>query len=414
MAHNNRIRPIGDAWLTILPSELGALEAGLVAGINGDDGGTYAPSAAIDIGGTQGLVVTGPTLVARGGLLFGPDDDTSILSPTYNLLDGDWVQLDPSNVLTTRTPFQSMLNARPAAPSCWQTRIENGSIQALASAVDQQFGDGMEVMRAWVPLDVHDGGTLTQVEVFFHVGAFHTDLPPVMPSVRVVRQDAQGNVVVLSSTTAGADPNGYVYVPTPTSAAAWTNAFQTQSLVVPCDQNNVVDRGTYAYFVEIVEEQGLTGYPWQLSFVPGNATLVATTGNSTLFNLPVIDGVDLSGGGTLTGGDLILVKAQNDPTQNGLWISQVTNWIRYPYFTRGMLVRVFAGLQGAFSLWQASTNTTQWSPPTTPPTPGAQNLTFVGASESPFPTEGSAIIAHGISWHGMQGTYTKIPDLRPD
>ena len=63
MAHNSRIRPMG-LWLlssVIDPAEMEAFDAAQYASVNGDAGGTWAPSSsAITIGGIFGLRVTGP------------------------------------------------------------------------------------------------------------------------------------------------------------------------------------------------------------------------------------------------------------------------------------------------------------------------------------------------------------------
>jgi hypothetical protein len=61
MAHNSRIRAPG-TWVsltTVSPSEFEAFDAYTFSAINGDDGGTWAPTDPIVIGG-DGLSVTGP------------------------------------------------------------------------------------------------------------------------------------------------------------------------------------------------------------------------------------------------------------------------------------------------------------------------------------------------------------------
>ena len=72
MAHGTRIRPDVAAWAVgtvVDPAEFDALDEGQFVGINGDDGGTWAPSAAIIVGGS-GLELTGAdNLVAAGGTL---------------------------------------------------------------------------------------------------------------------------------------------------------------------------------------------------------------------------------------------------------------------------------------------------------------------------------------------------------
>ena len=72
MAHGTRIRPDVAAWAVgtvVDPAEFDALDEGQFVSINGDDGGTWAPSAAIIVGGS-GLELTGAdNLVAAGGTL---------------------------------------------------------------------------------------------------------------------------------------------------------------------------------------------------------------------------------------------------------------------------------------------------------------------------------------------------------
>jgi len=72
MSHGTRIRPDVAAWAVgtvVDPAEFDALDEGQFVSINGDDGGTWAPSAAISIGGS-GLELTGAGhLVAEGGTL---------------------------------------------------------------------------------------------------------------------------------------------------------------------------------------------------------------------------------------------------------------------------------------------------------------------------------------------------------
>lgn len=68
MAHFNRIRSLG-FWVlnsVVQPSEMEAFDANLAKAVNGDEGGTWAPSAKIIVGG-QGVEITGACLI--GSLL---------------------------------------------------------------------------------------------------------------------------------------------------------------------------------------------------------------------------------------------------------------------------------------------------------------------------------------------------------
>jgi len=70
MAHNSYIKP-GGVWpffTLVTQAIMEAIDAGIYKAINGDDGGTWAPAAAITIGGA-GLNVTGPCTIAEGDIV---------------------------------------------------------------------------------------------------------------------------------------------------------------------------------------------------------------------------------------------------------------------------------------------------------------------------------------------------------
>ena len=77
MSHNSRIRTPGTWTGSFLPSEFTTLDANLAAAVNGDDGGVWAPSSLLTIGGL-GLSVTGPTY-------FGQLDSLTMSSGTMTL-----------------------------------------------------------------------------------------------------------------------------------------------------------------------------------------------------------------------------------------------------------------------------------------------------------------------------------------
>lgn len=418
MAHNNRIRGGTDPWADILPSEIEQLEANLAAGMNGVDGSAHAPESPILIGGS-GVALTGPLALARGGVLTTTSDASAEVSATVIFGDGDYPVLDPTNPFNVRPILIPCATAAGLPQFTWNVRRETGALQAYSAMFDPSDGLGPRVSRAYLRIRAHDASTLASIQVFFRVGAVHTSLPTAMPSGRVLRVDALGNCVALTSAASGADPNGYVYVPTPSSAAAWTALQGTQALTVPCDQNNVVDASNYDYVLELVEEQGLTGYPWSLLYTL--PVLVATTGGNlaSLSGLLSIDGI------TVGAGDSVLVKDQLDPTQNGVYVAASGAWSRIDWLNagtqlvQGMVVPVVGGVGSVLNgntFWQLKSSITSWTPAqpsATPPVVGTA-LTFVQKLDAQNPIEGQSFFGHGILWQDAFATFKNIPDLRPE
>jgi hypothetical protein len=72
MAHFSRVRVFG-LWVvnsTLLPSEMELFDAQLSKAINGDEGGVWAPSSLIEVGGS-GIKITGPCVVTSEAQLQG-------------------------------------------------------------------------------------------------------------------------------------------------------------------------------------------------------------------------------------------------------------------------------------------------------------------------------------------------------
>jgi len=356
LSHNTLVRDPVTNWTdgsAITQAELVKLDANLCAAINAVDGGCYAPTSAIIIG-LAGLTLTGPLLVTRGGTL----SSVHAASANFQCNDGDVPLLSATHTGRTRTVLTPCLRGRGAIRSLWRYRREDAGLQAYAPSFDLSDGAGSQVARAYVPIRAHDGATLASVTVSFRVGFPHDALPAAMPSVRVWRMDAGGTISLLTSAAAGADASGYVFAAKPTSPAAWYAAGGKQSLTVTCDQNNVVDVGSYDYVLELVEEQGLTGYPWELTVKA--SVRAATTANIALPPTGTIDGY------VTAAGDRILVKDQTDPTQNGILLAgtgvRAADLAQAADFTQGMCVRVERGTVNGASTWQAASTITDWAP----------------------------------------------------
>lgn len=368
--HHARIRGSGDSWLTVLPAELGAIESGLVSLVNGVDGGTWAPTSQVIIGGS-GLHVTGPFAVTNGGAL----EATNISG--FSCQDNDYPELGPTHSARSRDIAYGAMNGRgfPQQAS-WRARWTDGGMQSIAPSIDISDGKGPQTARLWVPIRCHNGATLSGVSVRFRIGFPHTQLPQKAPSARVVRVNAQGQITPLTSIAAGGDASGYVYASLPTAIASWTG---NQSIGITCDQNNVVDVSQYEYYVEFVEEQGVTGYPWSIVFkqpvkLAGNLTV--SSFGTTIFPQALgtggFAGGDLQPGAFVDGDRILLTNpaifgGATVGIFGGIWIAHAGAWTRATDlqastdFSQGMVVPVDQGGQCGASYWQCQTTITSWS-----------------------------------------------------
>lgn len=134
----------------------------------------------------------------------------------------------------------------------------------------------------------------------------------------IVGRKASGNIVALSKADVlgiinvedGADVTDATNVLVALAAASGdiaVNSQQITGLATPVDAGDAANKG----YVDGVA-QGLNVH---------EACLIATTGNITLENEQTIDGI-------LSSADRILVKNQTDPTENGIYVSQVGAWAR--------------------------------------------------------------------------------------
>jgi hypothetical protein len=429
VAHFTLIRNPVANWsggTQVLPTELQAFEANLAAAINGDLGGCWAPSALITIGGA-GLDLQGPLVIARGGSV------TTGSATGIQLQDGDYPLLSSSHSGRTRQVVYPFCVARAYPRHAWRARRDDFGLQVIA-AMDEG-GRGIVQPRAFLHLRAHDLATLSQVVVRFKVGFVHDAVPTTLIKARVIRVDSAGNVVALSSTATSADPSGYFTPATPSSPSAWYANGAVQSLTLTCDQANTIDLSQYDYFVEVVEESGLSGYPWTV-VMKSPVKAVSLGSNLTLSGVSSWDA-----NVTLFDGDRVLIKDQTDPTQNGIWVVHSGPWTRATDlqipadFTRGLLVFVTQGTYGG-STWQVAPTITSWSQGSAPPgtsawvagttygakanvTPTATHATgywyqtasggIAAGSEPAWPSSvGQTIVDGGVTWTCMG---TVVPGL---
>lgn len=221
-----------------------AVDAALAAAVNGDGGGTYANLATTVAG--AGMWFGGPTSVG------GTSSSFVASSVGHPLILGD---SDYPLYTVSQAPTSRVIVVNPGRAFSAQRWTNVSSTPTFSALGGFQTTSPNQIVR--VPLDVvHQLSTFDEVQVIFFVGTDHTStgVPAQLPRARMLRVDAVGNEVVMSSTGAGADANGYFVVSTPASGAAWYAAGALQTLYIFCDVDNVVDGTLYTYWLEWIDE----------------------------------------------------------------------------------------------------------------------------------------------------------------
>jgi hypothetical protein len=121
---------------------------------------------------------------------------------------------------------------------------------------------------------MHDGATLATVTIWLIVADAHAGgVPGTLPNFAVYRDNLTSSALqsLLSTTTV-------VFSPTPGTGAAWYAAGARQSFTMTCDQNNVIDKSTYIYYLNLQDENGANA-------VAGNYYLGLVLGFTTITDL---------------------------------------------------------------------------------------------------------------------------------
>lgn len=380
--------------------------------VNGDDGGCWAPSTPIVFSntgtGAGRLIISGPLKVCYGGRL------TTLSGARFLLPPGQFEQLAEGHTGRTRALPSSFVDAIVQPPAAAVPDFLALGMQVLGArwrvdlaAAPDSIGDAATVgpfdeqaTRTSVELEVHDGATLASVTLTW-IARKGT------PRARLVRFDMGGEPTPITLTAAGGDPEGWATVP------AADASLDVQSAVIACDAGVVVDRSANSYWLQIEEDQTLKA-PTFLLRPP--ARLVSTVNLESLQGTPVIDGVQTNAG------DIVLLTAQGDPKENGLWyvfgpsnaftpvgitsaaagagIGSTVYFVSAGVFPAGYVVPVAEGPH-AGTLWQA-TNKADFVGKL-----GELNRTYLEVAQAfaPFPAAGNTYLS-------AVTTLTNITDTR--
>ena len=228
--------------LGIFAAVRNGIAAGILGGI-GDGGfvGGIAPTVAGGIGdggvtgGIASTVPSGITTGVAGGIASGVLHGIKLTGGAT-----DEIQYGSAHTTIRRNLIWS-----PKPPSSW---TQKDQLAVGPNTTDILF----------VPLLVLDdlnssGATLTSVKVRFVVNDPHVSGPPgVMPQFGLNRAlVSTGSTYLLQSLTSFTPQ-----IPTPPNGTAWYASNHIQEYIFVPDQNNVIDRNLYMYYLSIEDENG--------------------------------------------------------------------------------------------------------------------------------------------------------------
>lgn len=217
MAHNAKVFPVAptDGVTTFTSAEVVAMDNNGYVAINGDAGGTWAPTNPVVLGG-QGIQPT--------------------LAPTT------WPNFAADT--SSKRTIVRILHAMPYAKLAGGT-VADGGIT----------GGGIGSCFNRIIDTVPHGATITLIRAMINFVGGRASLPTTYPMLSVRRIPAATGIlsVYLKSTDAGSGVNETFAVP---PLLATYNALANSVVTYTPDQNNVLDRTQYAYHMQIFDEAG--------------------------------------------------------------------------------------------------------------------------------------------------------------
>lgn len=267
MSHLVKAKPTWVRGYVTTGTDFQTIDQNTYLAINGDEGGTWSPSAPIVIGGA-GFVFAGPSRLegsadivatAAHNITFGQGSASDYFGLESNHLE---------NVRELNNVFIEAFSYDPANDFVILT--DEGGVRAKALGV-----------HFVVPLKVYNGSTIDHAEFVFAVGEIHSGVPQHLSRFRIYAVDAFGVILPLKS--AGVNvTDGFEEVTLPSSGAEWTKFGAPHRHVYTCDVSHTVDVSKYSYFAEIIEEAGTNAWA-----TTGNVYFSA---NLTCKNIALLDG----------------------------------------------------------------------------------------------------------------------------
>lgn len=191
MAHNTRIRTAGN-WTTnstVLQAEFEALDQAQFEAINGDDGGTWAPSAAIIIGGS-GLQVTGD-FASSGAFEHSGAGTASFQGALVEILSADF-QIGCPATFGDAAVFDGTVTCNTTFTANANVNLGNGAGDLVTVAGTLDVNTALNV----------DGTSAFQAAVIFNTGS---DPTFVAPTVFTGAMDINGDVDISNPVTLSGD-----------------------------------------------------------------------------------------------------------------------------------------------------------------------------------------------------------------
>lgn len=251
--------------LPVLPgADFNTLDTSLTTLINGDGGGTWNPSATIEINGA-GVDVLGNWILAGAGIAVA----LSGLSPPMTLGDSDFFLLTSGATNATRAittmcaaalGFQKLFSFRAGNDGSygWQLDAGGAGLGTYLSTFGSTISPIQTPIPAIVPLDVHNGATFDLLTLQFRVGATHSAIPAHLPKIRLISIDKNGTIEPLNIQSAsGYDVDRWALLPiTFSTGSGYYDGGSAQFFTYACDGGTIVDTSKYVYALEILDEWG--------------------------------------------------------------------------------------------------------------------------------------------------------------
>lgn len=270
MAHFAYTRPSG-TWSTgyvPVDTDFGSLDVKTYKAVNGDEGGTWAPSAPIIVGGSGLQIPNGATWTVLSGGTFNvaSGGEVDVASGAFlNVAGGGTMNL--AGLLQAAgagakisTTFGARLehndNDYPGLGSghTGRTRVYRtpplayGYVNAdwAYEGYPSVLVGGATGVGVACYMPVHNGATLASVKLFFAIDHAHASLPTYQVGVGVIRYDLATGVAETLRTA------GDLFL-TAANGAAYD---ASTSLTYTTDRYNVIDTSTYGYQLWVFDENG--------------------------------------------------------------------------------------------------------------------------------------------------------------